>query len=142
MFTSPEIAISKKFKKCILDHFSFTDRLCLLAVDEIHLVEEWGKNFRPMYTEIGKIRKRIPCHVPLVGILATLTKSVRSRVMEKAGFLPNYRLLQTSLDRSEIIRLHCFIENPDPVAWTYSLFSRPRPKKPKTFKKLSFLSTT
>lgn len=40
VFTSPEIALSKKFKSCILDQTSFTDRLCLLAVDEIHLVEE------------------------------------------------------------------------------------------------------
>lgn len=51
VFTSPEIALSKKFKNCILDQTSFTDCLCLLAVDEIHLVEEWGKNFRPMYAE-------------------------------------------------------------------------------------------
>lgn len=40
VFTSPEIAISKKFKKCILNYSSFTDRLCLLAVNETHQVEE------------------------------------------------------------------------------------------------------
>lgn len=40
VFTSPEIALSKKFKKNILDQHLFSDRLCLLAVDEIHLVEE------------------------------------------------------------------------------------------------------
>ena len=112
VFTSPEIALSKKFKNCILDQTSFTDRLCLLAVDEIHLVEEWGKNFRPMYAEIEKVRKRIPCHVPLLGVSATLTKSVRSRVLEKAGFLPNYHLMQTSLDRPEIMQIHRFMEYP------------------------------
>ena len=108
IFTSPEIALSKKFKNCILDQPSFTDRLCLLAVDEIHLVEEWGKNFRPMYAEIEKVQKRIPCYVPLLGVSATLTKSVRTRVVEKAGFLPNYHLMQTSLDRLEIMQIHRF----------------------------------
>ena len=40
VFTNPEIAISKKFKKCLLNRFSFTDHLCLLVVDKIYLVEE------------------------------------------------------------------------------------------------------
>ena len=39
VFTSPEIALSKKFKKCILDQQFFTNRLCLLAIDEIHLID-------------------------------------------------------------------------------------------------------
>lgn len=45
IFTSLEIAFSKKFKNYILDQPSFIDCLYLLAIDEIHLVEEWGKNF-------------------------------------------------------------------------------------------------
>lgn len=40
VFNSPEIALSKKFKKNILDDSEFTDRLFLLAVDEIHLVDQ------------------------------------------------------------------------------------------------------
>lgn len=42
IFTSPKIAFSKKFKKHFLDRNEFTDRLCLLAIDKIHLVDEWG----------------------------------------------------------------------------------------------------
>lgn len=99
VFTSPEIAISKRFKKYILDQSSFTVCLCLLVVDEIYLVEEWGRNFCLMYAEIDKVQKRIPCKVPLLGVSAILTKSVRSQAIEKAGFLPNYRLLQTFFDR-------------------------------------------
>lgn len=128
VFTSPEIALSKQFTNSVLDQTSFTDRLALLAVDEIHLVEEWGNNFRPMYAEIKKIRKRISCYVPLLGVSATLTKNVRSRVIEKAGFLPNHHLIQTSLDRPEIMQIHRFMDHPKsscldlqfillPVAW-------------------------
>lgn len=36
LFTSPKIALSKKFRKNILDEPEFTDRLCL----EIHLVDQ------------------------------------------------------------------------------------------------------
>ncbi len=40
IFTNPEIAIPKRFKKYILDHLYFANHLYLLAVEEIHLVEE------------------------------------------------------------------------------------------------------
>ena len=39
-----------------------------------------------------------------------MTKSTRSQVFAKAGFLPEYRLMQTSLDRPEIMQIHRFIE--------------------------------
>ena len=110
IFTSSEIALSKKFKKCILDQQSFTDRLCFLAIDEIHLIDEWDKSFRPMYAEIENVRKRISCHVSLLGVSAIMTKSTRSRVLAKAGFLPEYRLMQTSLDRPEIMQIYRFMD--------------------------------
>lgn len=55
IFTSPEIAVSKKFKKYILDQSFFANHFCLLAVDEILLIEKWGNNFCLIYTEIDKI---------------------------------------------------------------------------------------
>ena len=45
VFTSPEIALSKKFKPNILDYPRFIRRLSLLALDKIHLVKEWGNSF-------------------------------------------------------------------------------------------------
>ncbi len=111
VFTNPKIAIFMKYKKCVFNHSSFTNHFCLLTVDEIYLVEEWDKNFRLIYAKIEKIQKRISCHVSLLGGLVTLTKSVRSRVVEKARFLPNYQLLQTSLDRPEIMQLYRFMKH-------------------------------
>lgn len=55
VFTSTEIAFLKKFKQNILDKPSLTDSLYLFAVDEIYLVEKWGKNFCLIYAEIEKI---------------------------------------------------------------------------------------
>ena len=111
VFTSPEIALSKKFKTNVLDHPCFAQRLSLLAIDEIHLIEEWGKSFRPLYAEIEKVRKRIPGHVPLLGVSATLTKKVRLRIIDKAGFRNNYKLMQTSLDQTEICQIHQFMQH-------------------------------
>ena len=55
VFISPKITFSKKFKKCILDQQSFTNCLYLIAIDEIHLVDEWDKSLCPIYTEIEKV---------------------------------------------------------------------------------------
>lgn len=38
VFTSPEIPISKKFKKYLSNHFSFINFFYLLAVNEIYLI--------------------------------------------------------------------------------------------------------
>lgn len=54
VFISSEIAISKKFKKCILEHFSFTNCLSILVIDEIYLLKKWNKNFDLIYTKIEK----------------------------------------------------------------------------------------
>lgn len=51
-----------------------------------------------MYAEIEKVQKKIPCHIPLLGVSATLTKSVQSQILEKAGFLPIYYLIQMFLN--------------------------------------------
>lgn len=112
VFTSPEIALSKKFKANVLDNLRLTSRLSLLAIDEIHLVEEWGKSFRSLYAEIEKVRKRIPPQVPLLGVSATLTKSARLRILTKTGFRDDYKLMQTSLDRPEIQQIHHFMVHP------------------------------
>ena len=102
VFTSPKIALSKKFKVNILDNSRFARRLFLLAIDKIYLVEEWRKSFRPLYAEIGKVWKCIPSHVPLLGVSAMLTKDMRLCILSKAGFQDEYHLMQTSLNRLEI----------------------------------------
>lgn len=103
--------MTKKFKQNILDHSRFADCLCLLAIDEIHLVNQWGQSFCPLYAEIEKVQKRIPCDGPLLGVSATLTKKVRLGVLDKAGFHTNYKLMQTSLDRPKIMQIHRFMEH-------------------------------
>lgn len=76
IFTSLEIVFLKKFKNCILDQTFFINCLYLFIINEIHLIEEWDKNFQSIYAEIEKVQKRIPCYIFLLYISATLTKSV------------------------------------------------------------------
>lgn len=59
VFTSSEIVTSTPFHTdifCIRD-MTFINRLRCVAVDEAHLVEDWGQDFRKAYSEIGPIRR-------------------------------------------------------------------------------------
>ena len=112
LFTSLEIALSKMFKRIILNRYSFIKYLYLLIVNKIHLVEEWGKDFRPMYTKIKKVQKKILYHIPLLGVLVTSIKGICIKVLGKADFLPNYCLFQTSFDCLEIMQIDQFMKYP------------------------------
>ena len=47
----------------------------------------------------------------MLGVSATLTKRVRSQVLARAGFQADYKLMQTSLDRQEIMQIHRFMNH-------------------------------
>lgn len=76
VFTNLKIGFLKRFNNSILDQTSFIDHLALLAINNIYLVEESDKNFWPIYAEIKKVWKKIPCNILLLDILAMLSKSI------------------------------------------------------------------
>ena len=52
---SPEQALSAEFKK-VLRTPGFHDRFGMFAIDELHMVAEWGKEFREDYALIHELR--------------------------------------------------------------------------------------
>jgi superfamily II DNA helicase RecQ len=60
----------------LLNNLAFSSRVCILGIDEFHLLYWWGKSFRPAYQQIGVIRARLPLRgghqIPIMGISATL----------------------------------------------------------------------
>lgn len=101
MFTSPEIAVSKSFNDNVLRHSSYSSKLCLLAIDELHLVSEW-REFRPDYFGLPVLRARLPDGIPFLGASATLDHQTIKVVKESCAFAADTATIKTSLDRSEI----------------------------------------
>ncbi|MCC9642386.1 RecQ family ATP-dependent DNA helicase [Rhodopirellula sp. JC740] len=54
----------------------------LLAVDEAHCVSEWGHDFRPDYSRLGRFRDRYLGGVQTIGLTATATPTVRDDICE------------------------------------------------------------
>ena len=82
-------------------HSEFAQNLCLLALDELHLVSEW-REFRPEYYDLGVLRARLPDGIPFLGASATLDFKTLNEVKERCEFDSNTSIIKTGLDRPEI----------------------------------------
>src|SRR5262245_8644688 len=74
LYVAPERFDSKTFKEQ-LTHFNVS----LLAVDEAHCVSQWGKDFRPSYARLGRLRSTLRC--PVLALTATATPEVRTDII-------------------------------------------------------------
>ena len=93
--------LSKRFNEHVLHHPQFYSKLCLLAIDECHLVEDW-KGFRPDYNMLGVLRSRLPDSTPLLGLTATLDPRMTPSILRACNFRDDVNIIRTPLDRPEI----------------------------------------
>jgi len=71
VLVSPEQLLTQRFEAAISDK-DFAKRVCVMAVDEAHLLNTWGKSFRKSYLQVGWARARLKNAVPLITTTATL----------------------------------------------------------------------
>lgn len=76
--------------RALLEDGEFLRNLGLCAIDEAHLVNTWGKDFRPLYLSISTLRARLPTRIVFLAMTATLeAKSGRHEVQRILGFTPD-----------------------------------------------------
>lgn len=112
VLVSPEIALSDPFLEILQDQ-RFQKRLVLVAIDELHIVDQWG-TFRKPYSQLAILRDRIDRRVPWFGTSATLDPIMLEQVKKLVGFAPDVKVIRTSMDRPDIR----FIIQPMQHAWT------------------------
>jgi ATP-dependent DNA helicase RecQ len=52
----------------------------LLAIDEAHCISQWGHDFRPEYSQLGEVRRRLGMP-PTIALTATATDDVRNDIV-------------------------------------------------------------
>jgi superfamily II DNA helicase RecQ len=75
ILVSPEQMRTTGFFRLLNDSV-FEARVCVLGVDECHLIYWWGQKLRPDFRQINLVRSRLPIRggmqIPVVGLTATL----------------------------------------------------------------------
>ncbi|KAF8798687.1 P-loop containing nucleoside triphosphate hydrolase protein [Phlegmacium glaucopus] len=86
---SPELLSSQPFNR-LLQNRVFTLRLCLLGIDEVHLVQDWGDpSFRDAFRHIALVHARMPRGTIIIGLTATLLAGQETtELLKTLGFTP------------------------------------------------------
>lgn len=83
----------------------FRSRIIYAAIDEVHLINEWGTNFRIDFKVIGLfVRGRLPVHISIVGLSATLAQGTdTTAVCQTLGlFEGQFHMIRRSNERPNI----------------------------------------
>ncbi|EIW74433.1 P-loop containing nucleoside triphosphate hydrolase protein [Coniophora puteana RWD-64-598 SS2] len=103
ILVAPEQLASKGFES-ILANSDLCSRLRVMAIDEAHLMNSWGKTFRKAYREVGWVRARFTNRIPVFAATATLQPGAATeRVLELLGFEEGaYQIIRHSNERRDI----------------------------------------
>ncbi|GJE92461.1 hypothetical protein PsYK624_086150 [Phanerochaete sordida] len=92
IFISPELLGDSRFR-AFLQNKDVRPWLALLVIDEAHLVDEWGKDFREAYRRIKDARPWFPEWTTALALTATLEPGAQTdRVVEAIGFRTGFHL--------------------------------------------------
>jgi ATP-dependent DNA helicase RecQ len=73
----------------------------LFAIDEAHCISQWGHDFRPEYSQLGEVRKRLG-NPPTIALTATATDDVRGDIIRILG-LADPTIVVTGFDRPNLM---------------------------------------
>jgi ATP-dependent DNA helicase RecQ len=95
LYVAPERLMMPEFLERLVDL-----KISLFAIDEAHCISQWGHDFRPQYTQLGRLRQLFPA-VPIVAMTATADPETRKDILNQLG-LADASVFVAGFDRPNI----------------------------------------
>src|SRR5690554_852539 len=83
----------------LLPHLNEND-VSLFAIDEAHCISSWGHDFRPAYTQLGKLKARFP-KIPVAAFTATADSATQDDIINQLE-IPTAQKHLASFDRKNL----------------------------------------
>lgn len=93
LYVAPE---SLRLLENYLPHVSIS----LFAIDEAHCISAWGHDFRPAYTQLGKLKKQFPT-IPIAAFTATADAATQADILSQLH-IPAAQKHLASFDRKNL----------------------------------------
>ena len=91
--------VSPESLDLLLPHLN-ENNVSLFAIDEAHCISAWGHDFRPAYTQLGKLKMRFP-EIPVAAFTATADVATQDDIVKQLH-IPNAQKHLSSFDRKNL----------------------------------------
>ncbi|CAD6981590.1 unnamed protein product, partial [Tilletia controversa] len=99
VFTTAETATEGDFLDIVLRNDRFRQRAVAFIFDEAHTLDQWGRDFRPKFLQLGQVRRHLS--VPVLIMSATLTPEAREACQSTLN-LRNPSVIDVGTDRPNL----------------------------------------
>ncbi|CAC5402622.1 unnamed protein product [Mytilus coruscus] len=99
LYSHPEAMFTPVLSR-ILRSKVFQQKVCCIAVDEVHMIEEWGEDFRPKFKQIGELTALFP-NAAHLAVTATATPNSIQFLFKTLQYI-NPTIIQVNPDRPNL----------------------------------------